>query len=294
MSSVVRVRVPATSANLGPGFDALGLALGLQDELEAAVVDDGLHVAPYARVPTDERNLVVRAMRAAFAATGGQPPGLRLRYTSRIPQSRGLGSSSAAICAGVAAALALRGVDPAGEAALALAVELEGHPDNVAPCLLGGATVAWYDATRHAHALRLEPAADLTPVVFVPSTRTSTEASRAALPEQLPHRDAAYAAGRAALLVAALSGHTELLFDATEDTLHQRYRLPAVPASERLLTELRSDGVPAVLSGSGPSVLALCRGSDEAAVAKKRSAGLGGFEALEPGLDREGTVLLDG
>src|SRR3954447_1347035 len=153
----VRVRVPATSANLGPGFDALGLALDLHDELEVTVTEGGLHVTPYGSVPTGERNLVVRALRAALAATGAQPPGLSLTYTSRIPHSRGLGSSSAAICAGVVAALGLRGVEPSDPLALDLAARIEGHPDTVAPCLLGGATIAYYD-DKTARAVRVEPA----------------------------------------------------------------------------------------------------------------------------------------
>jgi homoserine kinase len=294
----VRIRVPATSANLGSGFDALGLALGLHDLLEVSLAEQGLHVTPYAGVPTDERNLVVRALRVAFAATGEQPPGLRVRYTARIPHSRGLGSSSAAICAGVGAGLALRGIDVAGEEALQLAAGLEGHPDNAAPALLGGATIAWYGQGGRVRAVRLEPPPELVPVVFVPSARTSTEASRSALPATVTHRDAAYTAGRAALLVAALSEHLDLLFDATEDRLHQPFRLPAVPASAQLLTALRGAGVPAVLSGSGPSVLALCRGLAEAeqAIAIAGSAaspetGAAPFEVLQPGLDRVGCRL---
>jgi homoserine kinase len=288
---VVRVQVPATSANLGPGFDALGLALGLHDELEVSFADAGLLVHPYGGVPTGERNLVVRALRAALAATGGQPSGLQLTYTSRIPHSRGLGSSSAAICAGVVGGLALRGEDPTGELALQLAVELEGHPDNVAPCLLGGATVAWYDHAGRGRAVRLEPPETITPVVFVPAARTSTSASRGALPDMVAHRDASYTAGRAALLVAALTGFPELLFDATEDRLHQQYRLPAVPASERLLASLRTAGIPAVLSGSGPSILALCRNPAEVAEAAAMGADVDAVSVLRLELDRVGCTV---
>jgi homoserine kinase len=291
VTDAVRVQVPATSANLGPGFDAMGLALGLYDELEVSLTDGGLDVTPYRTVPTDERNLVVRALRSALAATGGQPAGLRLTYSSQIPHSRGLGSSSAAICAGVSAGLALRGVDPIGELALELAVELEGHPDNVAPCLLGGFTVAWYDPGGRARAVRLNPPAELLPVVFVPAERTSTSASRSALPEMVAHRDAAYAAGRAALLVAAMSGHPEFLFDATEDRLHQQYRLPAVPVSQHLLVTLREVRIPAVLSGSGPTILALCRDAGEVEAAIALGAEIGSVEVLQPGIDRTGCIV---
>jgi homoserine kinase len=294
----VRVRVPATSANLGPGFDALGLALGWHDELTAELTDIGLEVRPYGNVPVDERNLVVRSMRTAFSVTGDQPPGLRLTYTSAIPHSRGLGSSSAAICAGVVAALALRGVTPDDPLALELAARIEGHPDNVAPCLSGGATVAWYTEGR-ARATRFEPAAGIVPVVFVPTVRTSTEAARAALPDAVAHADAAYTAGRAALLVTALTERPDLLFDATEDRLHQPYRLAAAPLSAQLVSALRSAGVPAVLSGSGPSVLALCRDEAEAEragriteVVPPDSRPSVSVSVHRPGIDRTGAVLL--
>ncbi|HSP36960.1 MAG TPA: homoserine kinase [Frankiaceae bacterium] len=289
------VRVPATSANLGPGFDTLGLALALYDELDLELTAGGLEVTPYGDVPVDERNLVVRALRTAFAATGAQPAGLRLTYTSRIPHARGLGSSSAAICAGVVAALALRGVAADDPFALELAAGIEGHPDNVAPCLLGGLTVAYYEG-RVARAVRLEPAAAVTPVVFVPPVRTSTEQSRAALPDVVPHADAAFSAGRAALLVAALTSRPDRLLEGTEDRLHQAFRLSAVPVTLRLLRALREAGIAAVLSGSGPSVLALCRSADEADEAVAVVAGVppeaGGLQVYRPAVDRSGSVLL--
>jgi homoserine kinase len=306
----VRVRVPATSANLGPGFDALGLALAIHDEVEVSLTGEGLVVEPYADVPLDERNLVVRSLRAAFAATGGQPDGLSVAYRGRIPHSRGLGSSSAAICAGVVAGLALRGrsLDDDRDLALRLVADLEGHPDNVAPCLLGGLTVAWYTdqggrdgrADRVARAVRLEPAAGLVPVVMVPQVRTSTEAARSALPERITHGDAAYNAGRAALLVAALTERPDVLLDATDDRLHQAFRLPAVPLSADLVARLRAAGVPAVLSGSGPSVLALCRGEQEADataalaadVARTSAAGME-LQVIRPLIDRDGTRVVD-
>lgn len=264
----VRVTVPATSANLGPGFDALGLALSLRDELTAEIVDSGLLVEVSGegadQVPRGESHLVVRAMRAAFAWLGEQPPGLRLTCTNRIPHSRGLGSSSAAIVAGVSLARALA-TDGAGSmddaAAFRLCAELEGHPDNVAPALYGGLVISGQeDGAFFAVPVAVDPR--LSAVVLVPPTPVATAVARGLLPATVPHADAAANAGRAALLVAALSGRPEHLLAATRDRLHQDYREDAMPESLALVRALRADGVPAVISGAGPTVLALCAGSE--------------------------------
>ena len=258
----VLVRVPATSANLGPGFDALGLALSLHDEVTARVAPSGLSIEVSGAGAEDvadagERHLVVRAMRAAFDALGcGQPPDLALHCANRIPHGRGLGSSAAAIVAGVMAARALAGAGADPGEALPLANELEGHPDNVAPCLYGGLTIAWISGGG-ARAVRLEPLAQLTPVAIIAPAPVSTEVARGLLPPEVPHADAARNAGRAALLVAALTAWPEALLDATEDRLHQDYRAPAMPATHDLVGRLRAAGVPAVVSGAGPSALAL-------------------------------------
>lgn len=295
----VRVRVPATSANLGPGFDALGLALGLHDEVTARVTTEGLAVDVRGegadegeRVPRDETHLVVRAMRAAFTAMDETPPGLAIECTNVIPHSRGLGSSSAAICAGVLLARGLV-VDGAerlpDDAVLILANELEGHPDNVAPCLLGGLTVAWVESGR-ARAVRLDPDPSVVPVVLVPPFTSSTELARGLLPASVPHGDAAFAAGRAALLVAALTGSPDALFAATEDRLHQAYRAPAMADSSALVGALRADGVPAVISGAGPTVLVLA--PDETAAASVRDRAPEGWRVLSPGVDATGAVTV--
>ncbi len=258
----VTVEVPATSANLGPGFDSLGLALDLYDTLVGEVVASGLEIEldgeGAGRLPRDERNLVVRTMRRAFEVLGGQPPGLRLRFTNRIPQSRGLGSSSAAIVGGLALARALT-TGGAGrlddDALLRMASELEGHPDNVAPALVGGLVVAGQDGQDvWAARARLDPSVEV--VVFVPPTGVSTETARGLLPDQVDHAAAAANAGRAALLVAALGGQTGCLLRATEDFLHQSYRSSAMPDSYDLVLRLRADGIPAIISGAGPTVLA--------------------------------------
>lgn len=264
VSHPVRVRVPATSANLGPGFDSLGIALNLHDEIEAEVLPTGLQITVEGEgageVPLDEEHLIHRAMVAAFDLLGETPDGLRLHCVNRIPHGRGLGSSSAAIAAGILAARAL--VDGGEErlddrAMLQLATDLEGHPDNVAPALLGGFTIAWI-AGAAASALRLDITRDLT--VFVPPEAVSTSKARCLLPESISHEDAAANAGRAALLVAALLHSPEHLIDATEDRLHQLHRAEAMPESYKLVQRLRVEGIPAVISGAGPTVLVLARG----------------------------------
>lgn len=257
------VRVPATSANLGPGFDSLGLALTLHDEVSAEVTGGPTTVEVSGEgageLLTDERHLVVYAMRETFAEIGGpgaQPAGLRLRCRNSIPQARGLGSSSAAIVAGVRLADALSGGRLGLEDQLRIAGRIEGHPDNVAPCLLGGLTVAWMvGGVAKAVSVRPDPA--IRPTVFVPANQGFTAQARAALPDSVPHGDAAFNAGRSALLVHAMTSDPTHLFDATEDRLHQDYRAASMPASAELVRVLRSLGVAAVISGAGPSVLAL-------------------------------------
>jgi homoserine kinase len=270
LSTPVTVRVPATSANLGPGFDALGLALSLHDEVEARVTAGsaagGVTVEVVGEgagdLPGDGTHLVVRAMRRVFDELGERPAGLALRCRNRIPQARGMGSSSAAIVAGVTLARALvadgaQRLDEQG--LLRIAAELEGHPDNVAPCLLGGMTIAWTE-DGGAAAVRVEPAAAIRPFVFVPEERGLTHEARAALPATVPHGDAALNAGRAALLVHAITVDPSHLLAATEDRLHQGYRAVSMPRSADLVAALRKEGVAAVVSGAGPSVLALTSG----------------------------------
>jgi homoserine kinase len=295
------VRVPATSANLGPGFDSLGLALSLHDDVDAWVRPSGLSVEISGEgadlAGAGEEHLVVRAMRAAFDLTGGQPPGIGLRCVNRIPHGRGLGSSAAAVVAGILAARALAACGPdklPDDAVFRLAAGLEGHPDNVAACLGGGLTVAW-TAAGGPGMVRLEPASWITPVVCVAPSPVRTDVARGLLPEVVPHRDAAANAGRSALLVAVLcglggddpprpphhgglpaprtprppgppdhggaarpsvsSGAMSLLLDATEDWLHQGYRGDAMTQTHALVRRLRAAGLPAVVSGAGPSVL---------------------------------------
>ena len=281
----VRVRVPATSANLGPGFDCAGLALELFDHVVVRVADSGLVVDVAGEgaddLPRDKRHLVVEALRATFDALGGQPRGLEVVCANHIPQSRGLGSSSAAIVAAVVAARALVvGGDEQldDDAMLALTTRIEGHPDNVAACLRGGFVLSWVGASG-VRALRLDVAQQLAPVAFVPTTRASTMAVRGMLPATVPHADAAANAARAALLAHALGHDTALLFDATEDRLHQSYRAPAMPGTASLVAALRADGIPAVVSGAGPTVLALTTTASRDAVAGRAPRG---WQATDP------------
>jgi homoserine kinase len=258
----VRVQVPATSANLGPAFDCAGLALTRHDVLDFSVAPSGLSVEitgiGAGELPTDESHLVVRAFRAACDELGWTPPGLRVVAANDIPQGRGMGSSAAAVVAGVLGAWALcpdvETIDLA--AVLRLTTELEGHPDNVAPCLLGAATLSWMGPDG-ANADRVEVHRDVLPVVLVPEQTLSTHVARGLLPELVSHADASFNAGRAALLVHALTREPGHLLEATEDRLHQRQRGTAMPASLALIDALRAAGHAAVVSGAGPSVLVL-------------------------------------
>lgn len=265
----VRVTVPATSANLGPGFDALGLALALRDEVEAEVVSSGLVVevsgAGADDVPRDDRHLIVRAMRAAFELMDADPPGLVLRCRNAIPHARGLGSSSAAIVAGVTLARALvagGSLMTDDDTLFRLAASLEGHPDNVAPAFYGGFVISGREDDFFAVRSAVDPR--VSTVVFVPPTPVRTDVARGLLPESVPHHDAAANSGRTALLVAALAGQPELLHLATRDFLHQDYREPAMPDSLALVRSLRADGVAAIVSGAGPTVLAFAEGGASA------------------------------
>lgn len=294
-AAVVRVRVPATSANLGPGFDSAGLALALYDDVAVRVTGSGLSVQVTGEgadsVPRDGRHLVVTALRATFDRLGGQPAGLEVSCVNRIPHARGLGSSSAAIVTAVVAARALVSDGDAildDDACLALATALEGHPDNVAACLRGGLTVAWTQGDGP-QVVRLEPHADLAPVAFVPATRSSTAEVRGLLPSTVPYADAVLNASRAALLPYALTVDPSLLFAATEDRLHQGYRAPAMPETANLVARLRDRGVPAVVSGAGPTVLALTTAATRAIVA---DTGPPGWTVLQLDVDLRGAVVV--
>jgi homoserine kinase len=283
----VRVRVPASSANLGPGFDALGLALALYDQVDVTVTGEALAVEVSGEgadtVALDETHLVVRAFRAAAARLELTPPGIAVRCVNAIPHARGLGSSAAAIVAGIAAAYGLAGREP-DDGALQLAAEFEGHADNVAASLLGGLVLAWREGDRF-RALRLDPHADLRPVVIIPTERSATSVTRGLLPDRVPHADAAFSAARCALAVHAITTRPDLLLPATEDRLHQDYRESAWPDTIRLVRELRDNGVAATVSGAGPTVLAVTTDG------KLPDVELVGFTVRELPIDRGGVRL---
>lgn len=261
-SDVVTVRACATSANLGPGFDSLGLCLSLSDEVSAEVTPDGTEVVVHGEgageLPRDDSHLVVTAMRKAFDMWGIAQPGLRLECHNTIPHGRGLGSSAAAIVSGLRLAHALA-VDRriADADALAFAAAMEGHADNVAACLLGGLTITWADGPSLG-ALHLDVDHRVVPLVLCAPQPLSTAVSRAVLPRLVEHTHAQQNAAYSALLVMALTARPDLLLPATQDLLHQESRRPAMPESMALVDELRAAEIPAVISGAGPSVLTLC------------------------------------
>ena len=279
----VVVEVPATSANLGPGFDCLGLALGLIDRIEARFVEGSAVTVQVVgegagRVPTDDTNLVARIVRtglAAFDESGELAArGLALRCVNAVPQSRGMGSSAAAIVGGLVVAAHLAGVaDSVSDAEMiALATRLEGHPDNVAPGVLGGATIAWMQSSELGpvgRATRFAVHPVIAPVLVIPPAEASTAKARGALPASVPHADAAFNAGRSALLVHALSTDPRLLLEATEDRLHQQQRRSVYPASMDLVEQLRAMRIPAAVSGAGPAVIAFSVDGDGDQVAAR-------------------------
>lgn len=291
----VRVRVPATSANLGSAFDSAGLALSLYDDLVAVITDEpGISVDISGEgadtLPRNQKHLVARSMIAAFDAMGGQPRGFALVTANHIPHGRGLGSSSAAIVGGImlARALVLGGEQllPDTEV-LALASEIEGHPDNVAATLLGGFTVAWTEGVGQAYSMR--PVDELSPVVCIPHTALATKKARGLLPEMVPHADAAFNAARSALLVAGMTIDPSLLMVATDDKLHQQQRGEAMPRSIDLVARLREAGIPAAISGAGPTVIALTTPANAGLV-----AGLVGarFDVVQLEVDTDGATVV--
>ncbi|GGO62580.1 homoserine kinase [Microbacterium nanhaiense] len=279
----VEVRVPATSANLGPGFDTLGLALSIYDELTVSALDGheidiAVEGTGAAEIPTDASNLILRTIRYAYEAVGRQAPGIRIRARNGIPHGRGLGSSGSAVVAGLLAAKGLLdGVATFSDAdLLRLATEIEGHPDNVAPALFGGLTIAWTDDEMPRHK-KLLVHRGVSPLVFVPDRTMSTSTARSVLDPAVSREDAVFNVSRSALLIAALTQSPDLLMAATEDRLHQNSRAAAMPETDSLVRALRAAGFAAVVSGAGPSVLVLADGPgrrlDAVAVADAHTSG---------------------
>ncbi|NLG55539.1 MAG: homoserine kinase [Rhodococcus sp.] len=272
----VTARVPASSANLGPGFDSLGLALGLYDEIVVTTTDSGLNIRVDGQgaddVPWGPSHLVVRAIERGLESAGVWAPGLDVLCRNAIPHSRGLGSSASAVVGGLAAANGLAAkMDPtfalSDEQLVQLSSEFEGHPDNAAASVLGGAIVSWSEESqpedptsavpRVYRAVRLPVHPSIRVVALVPEERSSTAHTRGLLPDAVPHRDAAFNVSRGALAVVALTERPDLLMAATEDRLHQAQRAPALPLTTKWIARLRAEGIAATVSGAGPTVLAL-------------------------------------
>lgn len=300
----IQVHVPATSANLGPGFDCLALALALHDRYVAQVTDEpALDIDIVGEggdtLRRDEKNLLVKAMYQGFEFMGGKPRGLAVRALNVIPHGRGLGSSAGAIVGGLvlARALVLSGKDRmTDDELLNLASKMEGHPDNVAATLFGGATIAWQEEHQGrlvARAVGIIVDPRIKALAFIPNTSVATSKARKLLPESIPHPEAVANSTRTALLVYALSHRPDLLFAATQDFLHQKYRQAAMPKSFALVSRLRSAGVAAFISGAGPTVLILHTGGASEVAELERAAGED-FAVQELEISPSGATVVSG
>ena len=272
----VTVEVPATSANLGPGFDCFGLALDWRERIKLVGLESGFVIEVSGEgaeeIPRDESHLIIRSALVGLADLGVRAAGLRLSGHNTIPHGRGLGSSAAAIVAGLVAAAGLAGVELDRGWVLRHATAIEGHPDNVAAAIYGGFVLAYEGPAGVTVAQgRFDPAIGV--AVLVPDFPVSTAAARGLLPRTVPHAEAAANSGRAALLVHALAAEPDRLHDATRDWLHQHYREPAMPRSYELVTSLRAQGFAAVVSGAGPAVLVLGRAEQLDTLAGFRAPG---------------------
>jgi homoserine kinase len=297
-AQMAQVSVPATCANLGPGFDAFGLALEMRDRYAAQILDEAIFDVDVSgegadEVKKDKNHLVIKSMLRGFEFMGQKPRGIALRALNVTPHGRGLGSSSSAIVGGLALARELvLGGDQymSNDEMMILATELEGHPDNVAAAILGGATIAWMEniygvQTGRAVSIPVHP--DIKAIMFIPENQLATAKARKLLPETIAHRDAVLNSSHAALLSIALSSRPDLLLTATEDFLHQSFRAQAYAASMALVEKLRTSGVAAVISGAGPSVLALHSGGESEAESILKAVEPG-FSAKELAISRSG------
>ena len=287
--TVAKVRVPASSANLGPGFDTLGLAVSLYDTVEVEVTASGLEVEIFGEgaeeLPRDSSHLVVKAINSGLRAADVTAPGLRVTCHNTIPQSRGLGSSAAAAVAGVVAANALSGDTLSTDEIVQLSSAFEGHPDNAAASVLGDAVVSWTEipvdgkSQPSYRAVGVPVHKDIRATALVPKFHASTQAVRKVLPEQVTHMDARFNVSRVAVMTVALQSHPELLAEGTRDRLHQPYRADVLPVTAEWVNKLRNRGYAAYLSGAGPTVMVLSTEPVEDKILDEaRSDGLGVFE----------------
>lgn len=285
IGSKVTVTVPGSSANLGPGFDTLGMAVSLYDTVEVEVTPTGLEVEVFGEgqgeLPLDGSHLVVKAIRSGLKAADAQVPGLRVVCHNTIPQSRGLGSSAAAAVAGVAAANGLAGFPLSAEQVVQLSSAFEGHPDNAAASVLGSAVVSWTEIPVDGRtepqykAVTLPVHEKILATALVPDFHASTEAVRRVLPSDVTHVDARFNVSRVAVMTMALQHHPELLWEGTRDRLHQPYRADVLPVTAEWVNRLRNRGYAAYLSGAGPTCMVLSTEPiDESILADAREAGL--------------------
>ena len=300
------VRVPATTANMGPGFDSFGMAFRYYDEVSVRPITGTTRVIVEGvgaeTVPTDDNNLVVQALRAGLDAVGAPQAGFEMRCVNRIPHGGGMGSSASAAVAGLMLARGLISEPEAlsDDRIFALATDFEGHPDNVAPAVFGGATVSWMnEETSEVGSVRLTPPDDIHPVAFIPDFELRTAAARAALPATVPHGDASFNVARGALLAAVLSGNAQasggvdlhsLLMEATRDRLHQEQRRAAMEPSLALVDWLRGAGFAAVVSGAGPTVLSL----ESVGADIRRDAAAAGWRVVPMGVAPQGVQITRG
>lgn len=302
----MQVEVPASSANLGPGFDSFGLALAMHDRYVAQVLDESVLDIDISgegadELPRNDKNLLVKAMHKGFDFLGGRPKGLAIRALNVNPHGRGLGSSASAIVGGLvlARALVLNGEDKmSDQQLLSLATEMEGHPDNVSASLFGGATISWIDShaavgkgKMSAQSIQLSVDTRIRAIAYIPDKSLATAKARKLLPETIPFADAVRNTSNAAILSHALTLRPDLLFIATEDFLHQSYRREAMPESIALMNKLRGAGVAAFISGAGPTVLALHTGN-QSDVAELKLAGGNAFIAHPLEIASRGASLI--
>lgn len=282
------VRIPATTANLGPGFDVLGVALGTYLNIRFTNADS-FSISGRGRLHPIPDNLTYRAYLASFERAGVEAPPVTIETVGRYPSARGMGASASAIVAGLVGGRAVGGLDLSDEVLGELAVAIEGHPDNVLPALLGGLVLSV-----GAKWIRLQPTSRIAPIILVAADGFKTRSARRVLPENLSRADAIANAAASAALVAILSGVTgpELLSDATMDRMHEPYRLPLMPASKKVHEEMRATGIATALSGAGPSLLCLV-GADQLqrAAQTARAVVPEGWKVLTPGWDADGATV---
>ena len=295
---MIKIRIPATSANLGAGFDALGLALSFYNYVEMEESDRvEISSADDIAVPTDESNLIYVSAKDLFEVCGKKLEGLKLRQTNNIPMARGLGSSSACIVAGLVGANTLLGNPLTTDDLVDLAAQIEGHPDNTAPALLGGIVTAVFDG-RKVHWVKQEVFTKLKFAALIPDFELKTEKARPCLPKEVSHKDAVYNLSRAAIFSASLlTGKFENLRTAVHDKLHQPYRMELIPNCREVFDIAYTHGAYGVfISGAGPTIMAIADESNEFFEGKMKfsleNAGLTGWQVREFHIDNEGTKLI--